>query len=235
MASGNPSPGGIHAAPGHRPAQADRRPRHRRRGRPPRARRAAARAAPRGAAHTPRRADQAPRRRAESGAHPEPGRAATALHPGIGRLAAFTILLESDGIQRFRSVRAFVSCCRLVPGAGTSGGRTRHKRTKDGNRHLTLAFSHAAARAIQYVPEIRAFHRASARRTSPAVAGARRQGARADRPRRAHEAGGLPWHLQGRAAASHEAADVATPGQPARPAGAALTQSIAQRVQLRRP
>lgn len=90
--------------------------------------------------------------------------------PGIGRIVAFTIILEVDGIARFPSARDFVSYCRLVPGAGNSGGRTRHKRTKDGNRYLKLAFSHAAVRAIQYVPEIRAFYRALARRKPPAVA-----------------------------------------------------------------
>jgi transposase len=90
--------------------------------------------------------------------------------PGIGRLAAFTIWLEVDGIGRFPSARDFVSYCRLVPGAGNSGGKARHKRTKDGNRYLKLAFSHAAVRAIQYYPEIRAFYRALARRKPPVVA-----------------------------------------------------------------
>jgi transposase len=90
--------------------------------------------------------------------------------PGIGRLAAFTIALEVDGIARFPSARDFASYCRLVPGAGNSGGKTKHKRTKDGNRYLKIAFSHAAIRAIQYYPEIRAFYRALARRKPPIVA-----------------------------------------------------------------
>jgi len=90
--------------------------------------------------------------------------------PGIGRLAAFTIWLEVDGIGRFPSARDFVSYCRLVPGAGNSGGKARHKRTKDGNLYLKIAFSHAAVRAIQYYPEIRAFYRALARRKPPVVA-----------------------------------------------------------------
>lgn len=90
--------------------------------------------------------------------------------PGIGRLVAFTIWLEVDGIARFPSARDFVSYCRLVPGAGNSGGKTRHKRTKDGNRYLKIAFSHAAIRAIQYYPEIRAFYRTLVRRKPPVVA-----------------------------------------------------------------
>ena len=90
--------------------------------------------------------------------------------PGVGRIVAFTIWLEVDGIARFPTARDFVSYCRLVPGASNSGGRTKHRRTKDGNRYLKLAFSHAAVRAIQYFPEIRTFNRHMARRKQPIVA-----------------------------------------------------------------
>jgi len=90
--------------------------------------------------------------------------------PGVGRLVAFTLWLELDGVARFPSARDFVSYCRLVPGADNSGGKTRHKRAKDGNVYLKLAFSRAAIRAIQYYPELRAFYRATARRKPPAVA-----------------------------------------------------------------
>lgn len=107
--------------------------------------------------------------------------------PGIGRIVAFTILLEVDGIGRFPSARDFVSYCRLVPGAGNSGGKTRHKRTKDGNRYLKLAFSHAAVRAIQSYPEIQRFYRTMARRKPRIVARAGGEGTRAHRVLRAHE------------------------------------------------
>lgn len=79
--------------------------------------------------------------------------------PGIGRLTAFTIYLEGDGIARFPTVRHFWSYCRLVPGAANSAGRPRHRSgNKDGTRYLKLAFSHAAVRAVQYFPEIRAWY-----------------------------------------------------------------------------
>jgi transposase len=90
--------------------------------------------------------------------------------PGIGKLVAFTIILEVDGIDRFTSARAFVSDCRLVPGAGNSGGKTRHKRAKDGNRYLKIAFSHAPVRAIQYYPEIKTYNQRLARRKPRTVA-----------------------------------------------------------------
>ena len=76
--------------------------------------------------------------------------------PGIGKAVAFSIRLEVDDIARFESDRAFFSYCRVVPGASNSGDRVRHKRSRDGNRSLKLAFSHAAVRAVQYYPEVRA-------------------------------------------------------------------------------
>lgn len=90
--------------------------------------------------------------------------------PGVGKLVAFTIILEVDGIERFPSARTFVSYCRLVPGAGNSGGKSRHKRTKDGNRYLKIAFSHAAVRAIQYYPEIKTYYQRLSRRKPRTVA-----------------------------------------------------------------
>lgn len=90
--------------------------------------------------------------------------------PGIGKIAAFTILLEVDGISRFPTVKDFVSYCRLVPAAKNSGGKLRQQRSKDGNKYLKLAFHHAAVRAIQYFPEIQRFYRSTARRKPAAVA-----------------------------------------------------------------
>lgn len=90
--------------------------------------------------------------------------------PGIGKIAAFTLLLEIDGIGRFPTVKDFVSYCRLVPAAKNSAGTTRQRRSKDGNKYLKLAFHHAAVRAIQYFPEIQRFYRNTARRKPAAVA-----------------------------------------------------------------
>ena len=85
--------------------------------------------------------------------------------PGLGKVNAFTLYNEIDGITRFPSARQFFSYSRLVPGADNSGGRTRHRSgSKAGNRYLKLAFSHAGIRAVQYHPEIRAFFKAKARK-----------------------------------------------------------------------
>ena len=93
--------------------------------------------------------------------------------PGVGKLVAYTLLLEIDDIQRFPSVRHFHSYCRLVPGAHDSGGKTRHKPSRDGNRYLKIAFHHAAIRAVQYFPEIRSEYQRQVRRKGIKIARAR--------------------------------------------------------------
>ena len=90
--------------------------------------------------------------------------------PGIGKACAFSIRLEVDDIARFPTERQFFSYCRVVPGADNSGDRVRHKRSRDGNRYLKLAFSHAAIRAVQYYPEVRAWYGSKRRRKPDVVA-----------------------------------------------------------------
>ncbi len=93
--------------------------------------------------------------------------------PGIGKLVAYTLLLEIDDIHRFPTVRHFHSYCRLVPGADNSAGKLRHKRSRDGNRYLKIAFRHAAIRAVQYFAEIRAEYQRQVRRKGKPIARAR--------------------------------------------------------------
>ena len=78
--------------------------------------------------------------------------------------------LEVDGVERFGSVERFHSYCRLVPGSSNSAGKQKHKRSKDGNRYLKLAFSHATVRAIQYYPEIRSFYQSRLRKKNKMIA-----------------------------------------------------------------
>ena len=93
--------------------------------------------------------------------------------PGIGPLVAYTLLLEIDDITRFPTVRQFHSYCRLVPGSADSAATRRHKRSRDGNGYLKLAFHHAAVRAAQYFPEIQAEYQRLVRRKGKAIARAR--------------------------------------------------------------
>ena len=91
--------------------------------------------------------------------------------PGIGKVNAFTIWTEIDGIARFPTEQQFLSYCRLVPGADHSGGRTRQRPgSKQGNRYLKLAFSHASVRAMQYFPVIKKFYQTQRRRKPVIVA-----------------------------------------------------------------
>jgi transposase len=78
--------------------------------------------------------------------------------PGIGKMNAFTILLEVDDINRFPDVKNFFSYCRLVPSARNSGSKSKQRSSKDGNKYLKVAFSDAAIHAVQYYPVIRKYH-----------------------------------------------------------------------------
>ena len=90
--------------------------------------------------------------------------------PGIGKLTAFSLYLEIDGIERFASDKHFASYCRLVPAADNSNRRVHHRSSKDGNKYLKIAFSEAAIHAIQYYPEFKSFYLRLARRSNEAVA-----------------------------------------------------------------
>ena len=94
------------------------------------------------------------------------------LHvPGIGKIIAFTLYLEIDGIERFPDVNKFYSYCRLVPGADNSNRKYRHKSgCKDGNKYLKMVFNEAAFRAVQYYAEIKKFYNSLARRKHKNIA-----------------------------------------------------------------
>jgi len=91
--------------------------------------------------------------------------------PGIGKMNAFTIVLEVGDINRFPSEGNFFSYSRLVPAAGNSGGKIKQRRTpKDGNKYLKIVFSDAAIHAVQHYPVIRKFHNSKLRKKNKMVA-----------------------------------------------------------------
>ena len=90
--------------------------------------------------------------------------------PGIGTINAFTIMLEIDTIERFGSEGQFLSYCRLVPAARNSARGIRQRTSKDGNRYLSLAFSHAAVRSAQHYKEIKRFYQRKKRKKPQAIA-----------------------------------------------------------------
>jgi transposase len=90
--------------------------------------------------------------------------------PGIGKLSAFTIYLEIDGVERFDSDKKFVSYCRLVPAADNSNRSVHHRSSKDGNKYLKIAFSDAAVHAVQYYPEYKRLFQKLVRRSNEPIA-----------------------------------------------------------------
>jgi len=91
--------------------------------------------------------------------------------PGIGKILAFTIYTEIDGIERFPTVKHLWSYCRLVPGANNSNKSNKHKSAnKDGNKYLKMTFTEAAVRAIQYNKEIKEFFNTKERKKHTSIA-----------------------------------------------------------------
>jgi transposase len=73
--------------------------------------------------------------------------------PGIGRVLALTLLFEIDTIDRFPTVKDFVSYCRLVKGSVASAGKVKGlKGGKMGNPYLRWAFGEAAVIAKRNHP-----------------------------------------------------------------------------------
>lgn len=72
--------------------------------------------------------------------------------PGIGVIGAYTILTETDDMSRFPTAGQYLSYGRLVPGASNSGGKSRRRNSKQGNRYLKTIYTEAAVRAVQWYP-----------------------------------------------------------------------------------
>ena len=73
--------------------------------------------------------------------------------PGIGRILAMTILFEIDSIERFPTVKDFLSYCRLVKGSVASAGKVKGLTGgKMGNAYLRWAFGQAAVMAKRNQP-----------------------------------------------------------------------------------
>jgi len=91
--------------------------------------------------------------------------------PGIGKILALTIMLETGDISRFRDVGNYVSYGRLVGSSHlTNGKRKGSGNTKNGNAFLCWAFIEAANYAIRYNPTIRRYYQRKQARTKRIVA-----------------------------------------------------------------
>lgn len=91
--------------------------------------------------------------------------------PGIGKILALTIMLETGPIGRFADVGRYTSYCRCVRSRCWSNGKAKgtHNR-KNGNRYLSWAYVEAANFIRRYCPEAKRWYQRKAAKTSVVVA-----------------------------------------------------------------
>ena len=89
--------------------------------------------------------------------------------PGVGRILAMTIMLETGPVSRFSRVGQYASYCRKVTSRWTSNEKVKgHGNRKNGNRYLAWAFSEAAEQARRTHAASREFYQRKLRRSKKA-------------------------------------------------------------------
>ncbi len=79
--------------------------------------------------------------------------------PGVGKILASTIVLETGNIERFPDPGHFASYARCVNTARISNGKVKGRGNKrNGNKYLAWAFMEAAHYAAIWSPEIKRFY-----------------------------------------------------------------------------
>jgi len=90
---------------------------------------------------------------------------------GIGPVIAWTIVLESGDLQRFKNVGHFASYARCVDSKRISNEKKKGENNrKNGNPYLAWAFFEAAHFAIQYLPAAKRFYERKAAQRNPILA-----------------------------------------------------------------
>lgn len=91
--------------------------------------------------------------------------------PGVGKILALTIMLETGPISRFETVGDYVSYCRKVPSQWMSNGKWKGSgNTKHGNRYLSWAYAEVSDYARRLHPEPRAYYQRKMQKTNAVVA-----------------------------------------------------------------
>lgn len=91
--------------------------------------------------------------------------------PGVGKILAFTIMLETGPIDRFRQVGNYASYCRKVCSKWTSNNKLKGSgNKKNGNKYLAWAFSEAAELARRFDQDARAYYNRKLQKTNFMVA-----------------------------------------------------------------
>lgn len=91
--------------------------------------------------------------------------------PGIGRILAFTIMLETGDIGRFKKVGNYTSYCRCVKSSRLSNEKKKGENNrKNGNRYLSWAYVEAANFIRRYCPEAKIWYQRKLSRSKQVVA-----------------------------------------------------------------
>jgi transposase len=91
--------------------------------------------------------------------------------PGIGKILALTIMLETGDINRFKKVGNYSSFCRCVKSICKSNEKKKGENNrKNGNRYLNWAYIEAANFIRRYCPEAAKWHQRKAARSKQVVA-----------------------------------------------------------------
>ena len=91
--------------------------------------------------------------------------------PGIGPILAVTIMLETGDITRFPKVGNFASYCRCVSAARFSNGKKKAANNrKNGNQHLSRAFTEAAYYAARFYDKPKQFFQAKEKQVNRTLA-----------------------------------------------------------------
>lgn len=91
--------------------------------------------------------------------------------PGIGKILAFTIMLETGEIGRFAEAGNYTSYCRCVKSVRTSNEKKKGENNrKNGNRYLCWAYVEAANFCRRYCPEAKRWYQRKLSRSKKVVA-----------------------------------------------------------------
>jgi len=91
--------------------------------------------------------------------------------PGIGKILALTISLETGEITRFKEVGNYASYCRSVSSQRTSNNKKKGENNrKNGNKYLAWAYLEAAHKLRRYCPQAEAFYKRKTLKTNKIVA-----------------------------------------------------------------
>jgi transposase len=100
-----------------------------------------------------------------------PGYKVLTTAPGIARVLATTIMLETGTVEGFAAVGNFASYARCVDSVRLSNDRKKGEgNRRNGNKYLAWAFIEAANMAKRWCPEARRFHDRKRARTNAIVA-----------------------------------------------------------------